>query len=138
MPLARVFAEFRTKGLAIDVENSLKQLKLALGEIYSGGNLGLNVRSTTVDLTLDVTDAIMLSDPAGGTITATLAAANSWSTTATKKSPFVIIRNTGAGTTRLLAGSGDNIEGAGLKNVVGLGTQTLLYTDGVSSWYVLV
>jgi len=88
MPKARLNAEIRT-AQGIDVDESVKQINLALGEIYSGKNLGLNARYFDADATLDNSDALCIITTSG--VDLTLPAVNAFSTILVNKTPMIIV-----------------------------------------------
>jgi hypothetical protein len=132
MPIALINSELRDDEASQDNSKALKQ---AVGEIYSRKNLGLNVRTFTVNSTIDVSDALCLCDATLGAFTLTLVSANSWSSRQVSKTPLLIIQHiSGVAGIIIAAAAGETINGA-VSISMPPSSNWQLISDGNNKWY---
>lgn len=141
MPSARINTAIRS-GQTIDIENTLKQIIQALGEIYSGKNLGLNLRFADSDMTMDVSDSAIVGLPGAGTnYTVTLPVTSSWSieNPVVYKTPILMLCNTlsASAIMTVTANALDSIHGYPSGYPLAPGNTIQLISTNLNEWVVL-
>jgi hypothetical protein len=120
-----------------DKNNS--ELSKQLARIYSRNNLAVTRRSYTTNQTLAVDDTCVIGDTTSGSVTITLAYANSWGS---NKTPMITVLRASASNTLTIAPQGSDTLQYWRGNVLVTGNITAtgvvyLVTDGTSKWYSL-
>ena len=138
MPRANINREFHFGEPTLQsLRDNDKAIILALAEIYSNKNLGLNCRNLNTTATADRTDVVLICDATGGAWTLTLPAANGGSSRDVLKTKLLIIKHS-AGTNNITisAGTGDTVDG-GASVTLRPTSQYMLYSDGSTKWLLL-
>lgn len=132
MPSAIINTQIRSNE-DINIQESIKALTQALGEVYSNKNLGLNIRvfDSATD-TVDVSDSILITT---GTSTIILPDPNSWSTTDVYKSPLLVIYATSTLSLLTTPGGGWTINGTSQTYYANELSTTVFYADYANSMW---
>lgn len=142
MPAARINSALRSGGVVLNTEETTKQIQLALAEIFSNKNLGLNLRIVSTDMTMDVSDSVIVGFPtAPSNYTVTLPPCNSWSVEnpIVYKTPILTLCNAlAAGATMTVAADAmDAIAGYPSGYPLTPGSTIQLISSNLNQWVVL-
>lgn len=120
--------------------DNVTQLSKQLSKVFSRSNMAVMNRTITADTTLSYEDSHVIVDTTAGSVTITLAYANSWGT---NKTPYITLTKIGLSNTATIQANGSDSINLHYNGSILVGGSVLLQgsmflvSDGVSNWYII-